>query len=389
MSANKVRVTVIGGGIAGPVIALYLHKYDFEVTVFERVREPKDVGGSLNIWPNGLKSLSMIGLHEKIIQNGEVLKMHKILKPNGEVLVDTDYPLEVQNIAGFPVVGILRSAVSQILRDELKEKCIDIHFNKELVNIIEEENCVKAIFQDGTVVESDILVGGDGIHSKCRATLFGVEKPTYTGLTQTIGLSTYKSDLSYLFNVYGIGQFFISYAYSKDSYCWAATLPEPENPETWKSLSKEQAENFQRTSHFTTWCEPVSTLLKNSDRIIKVGLYDRPALKSWHKSRVVLIGDAAHPTSPHLGQGANQAMEDCFYLTRYLVRSNIQKLGHQNVSAKLLEEVFTNFENERIPKTSALVKEARITGELRVCEDPELPANYVFARISKSAKNET
>jgi len=94
-------------------------------------------------------------------------------------------------------------------------------------------------------------------------------------------------------------------------------------------------------------------------------LYDRPELSTWHKGRVVLVGDAAHPTSPHLGQGANQAFEDIYHLVRLLVQHN-PSAGVPSTS--LLSKIFTEFENLRIQRTSELVKKARAQGESRVVD---------------------
>lgn len=95
------------------------------------------------------------------------------------------------------------------------------------------------------------------------------------------------------------------------------------------------------------------------------GLYDRPELEHWYKGRVVLAGDAAHPTSPHIGQGANQAFEDVYHLIRVLLKFNPDG---SPPSTEVLEKAFKEYESIRIPRTTDLVREARKTGESRALQ---------------------
>lgn len=98
---------------------------------------------------------------------------------------------------------------------------------------------------------------------------------------------------------------------------------------------------------------------------MKYGLYDRPELESWFKGRIVLLGDAAHPTSPHLAQGANQAFEDIYHFVRLLGKHN-PSVDH--LSTELLLRVFTDYQDLRLLRTSELVRGARRQGEIRVVE---------------------
>ncbi|CAF4225061.1 unnamed protein product, partial [Adineta steineri] len=111
---------------------------------------------------------------------------------------------------------------------------------------------------------------------------------------------------------------------------------------------------------FARWASPVDKFISNASRLIKIGLYDRPELTTWYKDRVVLAGDAAHATSPHLGQGANQAMEDAYYLVKFW-----------KTSATDHTKAFEDYTQLRKERTSRLVTAARRQGEARVCVEPE------------------
>jgi len=124
-------------------------------------------------------------------------------------------------------------------------------------------------------------------------------------------------------------------------------------------------ETIRRTP-IAQWGFGASKLIETSEKVVKFGLYDRPELDSWHKGRVVLLGDAAHPTPPHLGQGANQTFEDIYHLT--------QLLGAYPGAAEdsaTLEMVFTEYERARIPRSTMLIETARKQGENRVVEGVE------------------
>jgi salicylate hydroxylase len=171
-------------------------------------------------------------------------------------------------------------------------------------------------------------------------------------------------------NFYGPGRHFItfpSYRVEEGTTGWAITSrSETKDVETWQSMDADQLKDFKRRlkAEFEGWCEGVSELVDAAEKVIKYGLYDREALdpENWvsRGGRCVLVGDAAHPTSPHLGQGANQALEDCWWLSELL--PNVC----DGVDADELKRAFKEFAEKRQPRTAALVKGARMQGEMRV-----------------------
>jgi salicylate hydroxylase len=136
-------------------------------------------------------------------------------------------------------------------------------------------------------------------------------------------------------------------------------------PEEMASMRNQLFEEFKH------WASPVPELIQSSERIIKYGLYDRPQLEpeQWYSpnlGRCLLIGDAAHPTSPHLGQGANQALEDCYHLGRLL--PDVESGSETALTSQTLNDIFAAFARLRQPRTAALVKGARAQGENRVVD---------------------
>ncbi|UJR17572.1 hypothetical protein I4U23_004468 [Adineta vaga] len=261
-------------------------------------------------------------------------------------------------------MGVKRTVVLRLLHDELNRQIIPVYFNKSLCELSQSDDHVNVQFEDGSKVTGDYLVGADGLRSTVRQRLFGFDQPTYTGLTQTIGISDRidQLDRSTILNVYGDkGTHFITYPFNSKEACFACTYREPiANNESWRSISNEQILKFIQECGFAEWASPVDKLISNTSRLIKVGLYDRPELSTWYKDHVVLVGDAAHATSPHLGQGANQAMEDAYYLIK-LWKSNID--NHINA--------FENYTQLRKTRTTHLAQAARRQGEARVCIQAE------------------
>lgn len=192
-----------------------------------------------------------------------------------------------------------------------------------------------------------------------------------------------------LLNVYGIGAHFITYPVSRTHSSWAITLPETtEAQESWHLYNAEERDTLKAklSPEFANWSDPVPELIEGAERMLKFGLYDREELtpEQWHSERCVLIGDAAHPTSPHLGQGANQALyapmftflmlcfarklmsslrEDCFHLATLLPEISSDR---SMVPKEDLAQIFQKFAAKRQPRTSKLVKSARTQGERRV-----------------------
>lgn len=386
------RVLIVGCGIAGPVLALLLQKKGYTPIVLEKVKELGDVGGSLMMMPNGYISvpITLFHIQQANIYSLKVLSLlslggiitHPVLSfcdqnSTGEILGVSDLPAGFQIRYGAPVCGVKRATLNLALKAALHEAGIPLYEGWQLESLNENTNGVVATAVDGRTESANFLVGCDGIKSAVRSVILAQHRvdenrPTFTGLTQAGGISPTPPawrEVPMKLNVYGDGVHLIAYPISATQTSWAITRREhDEVPETWQDLSDEGLEKVRAEMlHLIEgWGDDIGELVGRVGNIIKFGLYDRPGLESkfWHSTggTCVLVGDAAHPTSPHLGQGANQALEDCYHLCRLLpdVHKGVE------VERTVLKGVFESFASIRQPRTAALVVGARKQGEERV-----------------------
>ncbi|KAM5543852.1 hypothetical protein V8D89_002469 [Ganoderma adspersum] len=345
----------------------------YEPVIYERLDAPTDAGLShvSKSAPNGLKVLDLIpGLVAKIAKRDITETANYTALPNHERELPrpTIMPALLRERTGHDLAGVRRPALVRTLVEEARRRGVPVVFGHQLVGVEEAGVDVRVRFANGKTDTGSFVVGCDGLHSDRRRALFGEEAASFTGMARTGGISPFPEAFrtsgltAPMFNIYGDGLHMIGYPINDREMSWGITQREPEAKETWRAMDEERQKEF-REGLCSNLPFGGGELVRTAGRIIKFGLYDRPELPAWHKGRVVLVGDAAHPTSPHLGQGANQALEDCYHLTRLLVAHNPSGAPP---STTLLESVFTEFERLRIARTSALVQRARQHGDLLV-----------------------
>jgi len=280
--------------------------------------------------------------------------------------------------------GVDRPGFRRLIVQTAKDHGVVIHWEHSLVSLEQGVDEVRVKFENGHTDMASFVIGCDGLHSNTRSAIFGREKADFTGLTQTAGESLTAKAYSGKFamtNIYANGVSMVLYPVNSTTTSWAITQQEEEAKETWRAMDEQTKEEFKK-GPLSIWGFEGEGLVKSAEKLIKYGLYDRPELKSWHKDRVVLLGDAAHPTSPHLGQGANQAFEDIYHLVRLLVKHNLKA---SPPSTELLSTIFREYEGIRIPRSAKLVTNARKNGEVRVVDgvDACLARNHVVRKAWK------
>ncbi|KAB5554330.1 monooxygenase FAD-binding protein [Coniochaeta sp. 2T2.1] len=307
--------------------------------------------------------LNLVGLADLVKAESSVLDALCEATPTGEILGTSNLPSTWAEKYHQPATGIRRTILNLMLKQMLLDKDVEVCEGWELVDIEENDDSVTAIFNGGRSVTGSFLIGCDGIKAASRRALLQKQ-----GCRRACRLSALR-------NWYGDGVHVISYPITPTQTSWAVTQKEKqEKEETWRPYRPDEMleQRDQLRSLLGGWDPAVLQLVDTSERIIKFGIFDRPDLKpsQWFSKRCVLVGDAAHPTSPHPGQGANQALEDCFHLSHSMpfldpnrpdYPEDLAKLG-----ASLSETIFSPYAEMRQPRTALLVRGARAQGASRV-----------------------
>jgi 2-polyprenyl-6-methoxyphenol hydroxylase-like FAD-dependent oxidoreductase len=330
MRTQDLHAIIVGGGIAGPALALLLKKAGMSSTVYESHLRLEDIGGGFTIAPNGMNVLEEIGIAGSIANCGAAVSEFCFRNYRGKVLAR--YRAGHVERYRWPSVAILRTTLHQVLLEEVARQGIGIEYRKRLTELAPADGgMVAAVFEDGTTAQGDLLVGADGVHSRVRHIIFpSAPDPIYLGVLGVGGfvipsvvVATDAADRKSLnFTVGCTGQFgYCNISQNNERWIWWCHLPQ-ERELTTSELAALQTEELRKKllERYNGWHAPIETFLRNTPSIIRTNLYEMPPLPAWHKDRVVLIGDAAHAMSPSGGQGASQALEDALYLAKLLPR---------------------------------------------------------------------
>jgi len=355
------HVLIIGGGIAGPALALFLRKAGISCTVYEAYPQSVGVGGGFNLAPNGMNVLAALGLAEKIRSLGAPALENCFRSETGWVLARF---ANGGSRYGQDSVSMLRADLQELLAKELSRLNIPVETGKRLVGLIQTEKKVVARFADGTSAEGDILIGADGIHSQTRTCLFPEGPgPKPVGIVGFGGVAggaavpdlSHRDKQSLNFTFGGRGFFGYCGAQGEDVMWWTnlpddlqANSGEPATESNFPRDDEDRVLKSQLLARFQGYHKPVEALIAHSGPILQIKIFDIPSLPTWHQNRVVLIGDAAHAVSPNAGQGASMALEDAIYLAK-LLRPN----PHEWARA------FARFERDRKPRAERIVAEGR------------------------------
>lgn len=355
------RALIIGGGIAGPVLALFLQRAGFSPEVFEADAGRSDVGGGIGIAPNGMNVLAAVGVAEQVRDVSVAASEWLFENQAGKLLAssagDTDR-------CGQTGVMITRAALHRVLIERAQAEGIPVHYGKKFLGLNDTMGQpVRVVFADGSQVEGDFVVGADGIRSLVRqAALPDAPPPVYTGLLSPGGFSPCldpdvvprsNQRVHFIFGQKGFFGYFNTVTPDGPKTLWWSTASAPLPDRDPLSVSSDATLQQRLLELHRDWAYPVPQLIQSATQMIHIAIHDVPNLPKWSAGRTVLIGDAAHAVAPHSGQGASMALEDAQFLAMLL----------RDAPSDGLEKVFQQFEQKRRPRTDKVIALGRRNGQ--------------------------
>ena len=310
------KIAIIGGGIGGLTAAVALARKGLAAEVYEQAPVLEEVGAGVGLWPNALTALAPIGLAGKVAQLAVKLAGQGIKRPDGAWLLCIPGEVMTQRWgAGFVLVH--RAELQQLLASELGPSFI--HLGARCTGFEDSGQAVTAHFADGRKVQADVLVGADGVHSAVRAQLFGPAALRYRGYTAVRSITPAGSVPLPRDGIetWGRGARFGLGPTSGERVIWYAMWNAPAGAHDAGDTAARLRELFGG------WHEPIPAIIDATPAaaMIRNDIYDRRPARTWSQGRVALVGDAIHPMTPDLAQGACQAILDATTLATCLAAS--------------------------------------------------------------------
>ncbi|NUK00667.1 FAD-dependent monooxygenase [Streptomyces lunaelactis] len=353
-AAGTRRAVLIGCGIAGPVLAMFLQRIGITAVIYEGIDAPRDeVGAFLNLAPNGLAVLDTLGIRAEVEKYGTQTTSTAFLNHKGKQL----------GLNPAETLLIRRGLLTKGLREAAVARGVQVEFGKFFESVEHTGDGIVARFKDGSTAEGDFLVGCDGIHSKTRYTVLpDAPHPQYTGVIGTAGYT--RSDQAapadgVMRMTFCLEGFFGYQTFPSGEIYWFENYHQAKEPErgeldrTPHEVWKPKLLAKHRQDH-----HPISAIIESTQSgILGYPIYDMLSIPTWHKDLVCLVGDAAHATSPHVGQGASMAMEDSIVLTKCL-----RDLPDP-------QQAFAAFQALRKERVEKIIKEGRKTGNQKAASN--------------------
>jgi FAD-dependent urate hydroxylase len=342
----NLKVVIIGAGIGGLTTGIAMKQAGYQVQIYDRAQELRPAGAGISLWSNGVKVLNHLGLGEKLAAiGGEMNAM--------EYRSHTDAPLSYVDLRPlFEQVGqrpypVARTDLQTLLLEAFGPE--DVHLGRACVGVEQDQDTATAIFESGDRVSGDLVVGADGVHSAVRAYVVGQPVARrYARYVNWNGLVKADPNLCRedLWVIYvGESKRASMMPVGGDRFYFFFGAPMAEGTQVDPSYRREELAQI-----FQGWPTPVQNLIEaiDSESTNRLEIGDIDPLERLVKGRVALLGDSAHATTPTLGQGGCQAIEDAEVLTRYLHTTNIG-----------VADALKRYEAARKDRTTELVLKAR------------------------------
>lgn len=328
----KPHVIIAGAGLGGLAAGLALLRRGFDVDIYEQAAELREVGAGLQISANGSRVLHELGVLPALAAlaceaSGKEIRLWN----TGQTWKLFDLGAESVSRYGYPYFTVYRPDLLQVLADGVRAAKPDaIHLNAKVAGVAQTADRVSLELVDGRRITGDVLVGADGVHSRVRHVLWGADDPKFLGIIAwrgTIPMERLPEHMRRLIgtNWVGSGGHIVHYPVHRGDRMNFVGFREGRE---WKVESWSAAgDPAECARDFAGWHEDIQTMIANIPATFKWALAGRDPMPQWRVGRATLLGDACHPTTPFLAQGAVMALEDGFILARAL-ETYADDVGH-------------------------------------------------------------
>lgn len=363
----KNRILIVGGGIAGLTTALALQNKNIDFIVFEAVPEIKAVGAGISLAGNAMRVLKKLGVDEEVKRRGHLISSMIIEDDKGKRISVMDAE-KLSREHGLDNVAIHRADLHLVLLNTIDSS--KIVTGKKAIDFNEDSEGITIFFDDGSQEQGSAAIIADGIHSGIRKKLLPGVNPRYSGYTCWRGVVENRWNIQHqAVETWGPNGRFGYVPIGNNKVYWFACKNAPIKDEMLSLFRVEDlVDNFKRYAH------PIPEMLNNTSDadLIWSDIVDLKPISQYAYNRILLLGDAAHATTPNLGQGACMAMEDAL-----MVAEEINRQPENMVSA------FLAFEQKRVPRAHYIVNTSFRLGKLAQWENPVLTKlrNMLFRLI--------
>ncbi|MEO7241297.1 MAG: FAD-dependent oxidoreductase [Variovorax sp.] len=364
MPANTTSISnalVVGAGIAGCSAAISLARLGVEVTLIEKEARWRFQSSGIFVYSNGLASMDRLGVLAEMVQAGFAIEDGRniYLDQDGAPIVDVFYPQPKARsaIAIPPILGIKRAEMHRVLAARLAQLDVPIQLATTVgkLDVTASPEAAKVTLSDGTTRHFDLVLGADGIRSATRALLFGESAPRYTGLGVWRSVHPRPPDLVAKIMMMGVGKRLGIMPISEDRLYLFGTVAEP--AAAWYPREQWPAIMRARFAEFGSPARKFLDTLSAESEVLYTGVSEVAAPLPWHVGRSLLIGDAAHASTPFMGQGGAMAVQDG------VVLANLLEAGGN------VEDVLRRFGELRYPVCKFVQDASRRIGDAGAQED--------------------
>lgn len=358
------KALIVGGGIAGPATAMALQQVGIEAVVLEAWPRPDgEVGSWFTVAPNGLHALDCIGALDLARSIGFPTDDNTMYAATGRLIGTIS--LGVPLADGTRALTMKRSRLALALAEEAERRGVEVRWGSRVVDIEQHEAGVSVTLDDGERLEADLLVGADGVHSLVRRRIDPkapsgryVGLTNFGGITRGAAVSAGLAPRAWHFT-FGSQAFFGAHATPDGDVVWFVNAPREAITAAERATTTHDEWRAQLASLMQDDAGPAVELIRRGElELAADNTHDLGHVPTWHRGRVVILGDAAHAPSPSSGQGASMALEDAVVLATSLRDAHTVEQGLADFVAARRDRV------ERIVKVGARSSSAKIPGRI-------------------------